>query len=255
MDSAELSWGHLISDLAKCFRVIAPNWPGYGGSAWSERRRTTYDLVSCVGQLLDYWFIPTASIVGFSMGGGAALGFALSRPNRVEHLILVSSYGIQSKALYHKLVYLFVHTPGMSALSRRILRCSRYLTRVALRGIMRQRSSITEELLDLCYERIREPDAGKAFLAWQRSEILWSGLRTCYADKLSGLKLPTLFIHGEDDPFVPLSAIRLAADRVADASLCVFDEAGHWPQREEPERFLKELLKFDSLHRRTLSSN
>lgn len=35
-----------------------------------------------------------ASLVGISLGGGAALGFTLRSPQRVEKLTLVDSYGL-----------------------------------------------------------------------------------------------------------------------------------------------------------------
>lgn len=244
LDSAELSWGHLIPRLAEDFRVLAPNWPGYGGSAWSEQRRTTQGLIDCLGQLLVHWSVPTAAFAGISMGGGVALGLALSQPSRVHRLILVGTYGLQSHAPMHKLGYLVVHTPGMIAFSWSLLRSSRTLTRLALRRIMHQRSALTDDLLSQCHASVREPAAGKAFLAWQRSELLWNRLRTCYTDTVHELSVPILIIHGAEDPLVPLDAVVRAAGDLPNGALTVFEKTGHWPQRERPEEFLTHAIEF-----------
>lgn len=238
LDNAELSWGHLIPTIAKDFRVIAPNWPGYGGSPWTGNTYTTDDLVYCLGQLLDHLSIPSAHIVGISMGGGAALGFALSDPHRVNSLTLVGSYGLQSHAPMHKLSYLVVRTPGLITLSWHLLRLSRTLTRMALKKIVRDPRAITDELIAKCQDSVQAPDAGQAFHAWQRSEVLWDRLRTCYMNQLRNLPVPTLLIHGEEDPLVPISAVQQAAKALTNATLHIQKDMGHWPQRENPDKFL-----------------
>lgn len=244
LDSARLSWGHLIPELSEHYRVLAPNWPGYGGSAWSERWYTTQDLIGCLESLLDYWSVPTACLAGISMGGGVAVGLALSKPNRVNQIVLVGSYGLQQYVPMHKLGYFTIHLPGMISISWKLLRWSRLLTRLALKAIMKNSSNISEDLVDECYAAVQEPSAGKAFLSWQRSEVLWNGLRTYYADQLSGLHCPVLLLHGANDPLVPLAAIRRAANRIPRGTLSVFEETGHWPQREKPDAFIREIVGF-----------
>ncbi len=239
-----LSWGHLIPELGKHFRVLAPDWPGYGGSAWSEGRSTTQGLVGCLEELLDHWSVSSACLAGISMGGGVALGLAARRPERVDQLVLVGTYGLQSHAPLHKISYLAVRLPGVMSCSWSLLRWSRTLTRLALRAIMRNRSAVTEGLVEQCHAAVCVPTAGNAFLAWQRSEVFWDGLRTCYADRLRDLPHPALLIHGADDPLVPLSTVERAANSLPNGMLSVFAETGHWPQRERPERLLAELTQF-----------
>lgn len=244
LDSARLSWGHLVPELARHFRVLAPDWPGYGGSTWSEQRRTTQDLVRCLYELMDHWSVSSACLAGISMGGGVALGMAALHPERVDRLVLVGTYGLQSHAPFHKLSYLMVRLPGVMACSWSLLRHSRWLTRLSLRAIMKDRNAVTEELVEQCHAAVRKPTAGQAFLAWQRSEVLRDGLRTCYADRLRELSQPALLVQGADDRLVPMAAVKSAAVRLPDATLCVLDETGHWPQRERPDKFVDEVLAF-----------
>lgn len=242
LDSARLSWGHVIAELGQNFRVLAPDWPGYGRSAWSKERSTTEGLVGCLEELLDHWSVPSVCLAGISMGGGVALGLAARRPERVDRLVLVGTYGLQTHAPFHKLSYLMVRLPGLSSLSWSLLRWSRRVTALALRAIMRNHDAVTEDLVDQCHAAVQEPTAGRAFLAWQRSEVRWGGLRTCYS--LEDYRQPMRLIHGEQDRLVPLDAVERAADRLPRATLSVFDETGHWPQRERPRRFLDEVVAF-----------
>ncbi len=244
LDSARLSWGHLIPELSVHFRVLAPNWPGYSGSAWSKRRSTTQDLIDCLEKLLDNLSVSTACLAGISMGGAAALGMALSKPHRVNQIVLVGSYGIQRHAPLHKISYLVIHMPFMIAFSWSLLRKSRALMRMALRAIMRNRIAVTDDLVHQCHTAVQEPVAGKAFLAWQRSEVLWRGLRTCYEDQLRSIHQPALMLHGANDPLVPLTAIQRTANLLPKGTLAVFDQTGHWPQRERPDEFVREVVKF-----------
>jgi hypothetical protein len=65
----------------------------------------------------------------------------------------------------------------------------------------------------------------------------WGGLRTDFSDRLSGLEMPTLLIHGAHDRAVPIAWARRAQERIRDCELRVFSECGHLPPREQPEEF------------------
>ena len=244
LDNAELSWGHVLPNLARDFHVIAPDWPGYGKSSQLQHFQTTNGLIECLRQMFGQLGITSAHIAGISMGGGAALGFSLSHPNKVKSLILLGSYGFQSHAPLHKLSYLTVHTPCVISFSWRLLRWSRTLTRLTLKRIMRQRNAITESLISQCHEALQSPTAGKAFLSWQKSEVRWNRLNTCYLDRVSEIQKPVLVIHGANDPLVPLKTVKQAVKGLPKGSLCIFQNTGHWPQREAPAQFIRETTRF-----------
>ena len=244
LDNAELSWGHVIPYFARRFRVLAPNWPGYGVSPISSSYQTTEGLITCLQHLLDYWSVDDANLAGISMGGGVALGMAVANADRVNSLILTGSYGLQSHAPMHKLGYIAIRTPGVMVASWRLLCWSKSMTRMVLGAIMQQRSAVTEELVSSCHESVCQRAAGEAFLTWQRSEVLWNRLRTCYMDQLSRIAIPTLIIHGEKDPLVPLEAARKAAERLPSCTLRVYRNTGHWPQREIPDQYVQDILQF-----------
>jgi pimeloyl-ACP methyl ester carboxylesterase len=72
------------------FRAAALDFPSHGRSqrVYEDERCTTEQLARDVMALLDDLELPTASIVGFSMGAGVALRVALDCPGRVAKLIV-----------------------------------------------------------------------------------------------------------------------------------------------------------------------
>ena len=244
-DSSGLSWGLLLPELVQTHIVIAPDWPGYGQSERTPRPYYTQEYyLDFLESFLEALQIERLSLAGISMGGGLALGFALRHPERVGHLALLDSYSLAERAPYHLLSYLFVRMGWLNRLSWAWVRRSRSLAGYSLRSIFHDPKRITPELVDQVYAEIRRPYPGRAFEAFQRSELLPGRLRTVYMPRLSELRLPVLLVHGEHDPLVPLQAARQAQARLPDARLEVIPGCGHWPQRERPDLVNPLLVEF-----------
>ncbi|MGE3692778.1 MAG: alpha/beta fold hydrolase [Novosphingobium sp.] len=81
-------WQSLIAQLPPGLPLLTYDLRGFGDSTATEGVAFSHaaDLLT----LLDARGIERASLVGLSMGGGVALNFALSHPDRVERLVLIS---------------------------------------------------------------------------------------------------------------------------------------------------------------------
>ncbi len=243
LDSGELSWELLIPELAKKARVIALDWPGYGKS---DKPDVLFDLpfyLNFFPQFMDAIEIQQADLVGVSMGGAIGLGCALDYPQRVNKLVLVDSYGLQRKAPFHKLSYLFVRIPGMRALTYWSLR-SRSLVKYSLGMILKRPGSVTEDLVEKVYRQLLIPGGAKAFSDFQNADISWQGLKTNFLDRLPELKVKTLVIHGGKDTLVPLEASEEAHQLIQNSEMVIMEGCGHWPQRDNPEEFNKLVSEF-----------
>lgn len=236
-DSAMLSWRLLIPHLARDFRVFAPDWPGYGRSENLPGQYSFEALTAWLSALLDQWKVGQASLVGVSMGGGGAINFTLTSPERVHKLVLVDSYGFQRKAPFHRLSYWMVRASWLMEWSWALIRRSRWLTRWSLAQIFADVRNISESLLDEVFTAAQNPSGQRAFLAFQQREMLPDRVLTCYLDRVEEIRAPTLIVHGEKDCLVPLSDAKEAAQRMPAARLVVIENAGHWPMREQPEKF------------------
>jgi pimeloyl-ACP methyl ester carboxylesterase len=176
-------------------------------------------------------------LVGLSMGGEAALGFALRSPERVEKLVLVASYGLGSNGPWGRLGYILVRAPLLNDLTYALLRRSRTMIRWSLYGLVYDRQKVTEEMVEETSRLLNDPRAGQAWSSFQKNEVGWGGLTTDFSDRLSTLTMPTLLVHGRHDRAVPLAWARRAQERIPDCELRVFSECGHLPPREHSEEF------------------
>jgi proline iminopeptidase len=62
--------------------------------------------------------------------------------------------------------------------------------------------------------------------------------------KLRGITCPTLVTVGRDDWITPVPASEEIASLIPNARLVVFEESGHSPQLEEPEKFQRTVRDF-----------
>jgi pimeloyl-ACP methyl ester carboxylesterase len=244
IDSADFTYRYAIGPLAEERRVFAPDWPGYGRSDKPDIDYTMQFYIGCLEQLMDALGFERASIVGISMGGGVALGFALCWPQRVERLVLVDSYGLGSGVPWGRLGYLMVRTPLLNYLTYALLRRSRTMLRWNLYGLVHNRQAVTEGMVEETRRLLDDPEAGLAWSSFQRSEVGWDGLRTDFSGRLSELSMPTLLIHGAHDRAVPVAWAHRAQERVANCELKVFGDCGHVPPREHPEEFTQVVAEF-----------
>lgn len=84
-------WEPQIAELSKSHRVIAIDMLGHGESDLPEGIVTLSSYVRQVETLLNALAITEANIIGHSMGGLVALGFALAHPKRALRLAVLNS--------------------------------------------------------------------------------------------------------------------------------------------------------------------
>lgn len=244
IDSARFSYKHVVGQLARDHRVSAPDWPGYGESERPDVEHTLELYVGLLGPILDALKLERASLVGISMGGGAALGFSLRSPERVEKLVLVDSYGLGSEIPWGRLGYLLVRAPVVNDLAWASLRRSPRMVRWSLYNVVHDRRVVTDGMVEEARRVLAQPGAGRAFQSLQKNEVGWKGLRTDFADRLGELRVPTLIVHGEHDRAVPVAWARRARESIPDSELHVLESCGHMPPRERPEEFNEVVRRF-----------
>ena len=85
------AWGPQIESLSASRHVIAIDMLGHGSSVAPPRNANLNTYVEQLRQLLDDLEIAAVNVVGHSMGGLVAVGFALSYPLRVKRLAVLNS--------------------------------------------------------------------------------------------------------------------------------------------------------------------
>lgn len=237
VDAAHLSWEPTLEALADDHRVFAPDLPGYGGSDAPDAEYSMVYFQEFLDAFLDRLDLDEPSLVGLSVGGGIALGYALRAPERVARLVLVDSYGLGSDP-----------PRGTASLASPLawsaLRHNRALVRWGLGAIVADRTTITDGMVAAAHRLLGQPHAGRAFRRFYRDEVGPDGVSSDFRDRLGDLAVPTLLVHGADDDLIPVAWAQRARDRIPDARLAVFEDCGHWPPREKPEDFVRVVADF-----------
>jgi pimeloyl-ACP methyl ester carboxylesterase len=243
LDTAELSWGGFMQEVTQDFRLIAPDWPGYGLSDKPDVRYTISYYIEVLREFLKVLGIQRVSLVGISMGGAISIGFTLQNPDAVQDLVLVDSYGLQRKLSLHFLSYIYVRTPGVRPLTYWLLK-QRWFIQYSLRSILKRPGAISAELVDMIHQQVMIPGVARAFSDLQDSDVGPKGLKTVYLERLPEIKARTLIIHGGKDGLVPLVCSREAETLIPGARMYVMEGCGHWPQRDHPEEFERVVGEF-----------
>ena len=95
----------MLPELAKNFRVLAPDMVGFGYTKRPDGANYNLDLWRRHAlDFLDALAVERTSIIGNSFGGALALALAIAAPERVDRLLLMGSVGLE-----------FCLTPGLEA--------------------------------------------------------------------------------------------------------------------------------------------
>ncbi len=181
---------------------------------------TLADMAQDTVGLLDALGIESAHVVGASMGGAIAQEVALRHPKRVRTLVsIMATSGApdlpppRPEALQVLLTPAPTDRAGYVARHRQVMK------------VLRAGSDPHEEALDAPRaERAFERGLNPPGYARQLAAILASGSRR---QRLASLRTPTLVIHGDADPLVPIECGRDVARHVAGARMVTIPRMGH----------------------------
>lgn len=240
-DHSGFSWKYTVPALSKSHRVIALDLPGYGKSEcpdWdqSPEKNPFQYHIDFISEFLDELGIEKIHIMGLSMGGGIAIGFALQNPERAARLILVDSAGLTKKVPGGYSTYLATRIPMVYELTRWFVFQNRWTVKLGLRRML-LKSQISDDIIDAAWEAVKIVKMHPAWKSYLQHEITAEGFRTTFTDRLGELKMPCLFLHGEKDKLFPSSCSENAHRLLPDSRFYVLKGCSHIPSLEAPARF------------------
>ena len=243
--STSATWERVMPYLATQFTVIAPDLIGHGRSA---KPRGDYSLgayASGVRDLMVALGQESATFVGHSLGGGIVMQLAYQFPERCERLVLVDSGGLGKEVnLLLRAATLPLSEVVLPLLaSTRLLDAGRSVGRFLGRFGLHAGTDIAE--LARGHASLEDPGARAAFVHTLRTIVDPMGQRVSATDRLYlAENIPFLLVWGARDPIIPVEHGLAAHELVPSSRLELFEEAGHFPHLDEPQRFLDVLLEF-----------
>lgn len=99
-------WLTLMKELSAKYDVLAFDWPGMGGSDVWKGGSTPKSMGARIIQIMNYFKIDNAHLVGHDMGGQPALVCASDHPNRIKSVTVINSLLIHNAQTSWEIRYL-----------------------------------------------------------------------------------------------------------------------------------------------------
>ncbi len=237
------TWRHVFTPLAKSFRVVALDLPGFGRSL-PAKTGDLNSLTAALWSFIDDLKLPSVHLVGSSMGAVICASYAIQNPTRVASLTMVGGATLNSGELEAN--------PGIKSLLELGTGEAYYN---GLRTLGQDAAFATLEpyyanlqtmsksdlgfLRERVWARVWSDTQRDAFLAALRSLFKQSPATTSELEHL-----PLQLIWGAHDQIVPFQAALDMQKALPQAKLEVIDGAGHLPHQEKPAAFLEVLKMF-----------
>jgi pimeloyl-ACP methyl ester carboxylesterase len=207
-------------------RVLAPELPGHGFSAYPGSRMTPDVALDALTHALDGLLTEPSIVCGNSLGGAVALHYAMRRPERVRGLVLLS--------------------PAGARLSEDEWRELKSAFRIQTRAD-------AQRLIDRVYHRppwflaLFAHEFPEAFRRPAVRDLLDSATNdhAPTPDDLASLQMPVLLLWGRSERLLPASALEYFRTHLPAHAVIEEPEGfGHSPHLDEPARVAERILRF-----------
>jgi pimeloyl-ACP methyl ester carboxylesterase len=217
-------WAPQLDGLQSDLRAVALDLPGYGASPPRGTTITMRELAEAAIGLLDGLGVQRATVVGLSMGGLVAMELGLGWPDRVSGVVLAATTAAPvtpDEAEHRRELAARVERDGPLTLV--VEMADRLVGPVG-----RHDPGLLRAVLDMM---VSTPPAGAAAAMRGRAE------RPDYATLLAQLTVPALVIAGRHDGYAAGGVTEQLIAALPDPEVVHFEQSGHLPNLEEPDRF------------------
>ncbi|WP_204106676.1 MULTISPECIES: alpha/beta fold hydrolase [Spirulina sp. CCY15215] len=244
-------WRKNIPVLAAAgYRAIAIDLLGFGASA---KPNLDYSVELWQQQLFDFWQekIKTPTVfIGNSIGGLLSLMMLGNHPELARGGVLINCAG----GLNHRpeelnfplrtIMGIFTKIVGSPLMGSFLFNRIRQKNRIrrTLGQVYRDRTAITEELVEMLYRPSCDRGAREVF-----ASVLTAPPGPKPEDLLLRVQCPLLVLWGDADPWTPIAGAKIYQDLAQtnpDVTFYPITAAGHCPHDENPDRVNQFMLEF-----------
>ncbi len=224
LSANHLSWAEQVGRFSDSYQVIIYDPRGTGQSSPIEPDYTAADMADDASGLLDALDLGAVHVYGASMGGMIAQEFAIRHPEHVASLIIggTSPGGPKSISAEGWALTVFLGAADPEGHGRSILDV------LYSPDFLRDHPDRVIEGLGLIgdYPVTRIEVIAAQLFALAGHDVY---------DRLPAINVPTLVLHGADDPLIPVGNASLIADQIPGAQLLIFEGARHSYRTEVAE--------------------
>ena len=232
------TWEGWTAALRGTRRVVTFDLPGFGltgpnaSGDYSDENYVRFTL-----QMLDALKLQRVVLGGNSLGGAIAWQTASASPDRVARLILIDAGGYPLESSSVPIGFRIARLPVLRDLMRVTL--PRGVIEASVRNVFGDPSRVTPELVDR-YMATTMRAGNREALGRRMTQTVWGqGL-----ERISALTQPTLILWGGRDRLIPPAHAQRFATDIKGSTLVMFDDLGHVPHEEDPQRTVAVVQQF-----------
>ncbi|WP_037180994.1 alpha/beta fold hydrolase [Rhodococcoides fascians] len=219
------------------FDVYAIDFIGHGYSSKPDHPLEIKHYIEQVLEVMDALGFDRVSLSGESVGGWVSAAMALKHPDRVNRIVLNTMGGTMANPKVMERLYTLSMEAATDPSWERV--------KARLEWLMADPSMVTDDLIRTRQMIFEQPDWLAACEANMALQNLETRKRNMFSDDdLRSITTEALVLWTRQDPSGPVEEGRRIADLLPNGRLAVIEDAGHWPQYEQTDKFNRIQLDF-----------
>ncbi len=231
-------WDSNMVALANQFKVYAIDLWGFG---YSTRDLLDYGYALYTDQLLafmDALNISKTCLIGQSMGAGTIIRFAVENRERINRIVLVDPAVLPNKL---PLMGKIANLPRVGELLFGLN--NNYIRKMTLGNtFIHQKKHISEEYFEKVTRFHKVENTTTIMLDILRKQFFHTLEKEVH--QLGKMDVPILIVGGQQSKGIPIALTKKVHQILTGSQLEIFDQAGHCPHDEHPEKFNQLALSF-----------
>lgn len=246
------TWEPWVKILGENYRIITMDLPAHGlTGAVPDNKYGAQAQLRTVDAVVGHLGIDKFTLGGNSMGGGVTWRYTLAHPEKVEAMLLIDSSGLpqfrqELETMANQLDQDQKEAPVFFSLMRKpwFRAIAKYLdpywiTKQGVNSAYNYSPMVTEELIQRYYELALRDGSRDATLS------RFSTYNTTEAPVDSAkFTAPALIMWGREDSLIPVDVAELFDDALERSTMVIYDNVGHMPMEEIPNRSAKDVSTF-----------
>ena len=219
-------WEQTLANLPKGFQGYALDLPGSGQSPETGRRHTIEYLAQVATDFTETIGLTNFYLIGHSMGGGIAQVMTLEHPEKVLKLVLLDAMPGDG---FHT-----IYNGGLDRMKKAMT--DKDFLGAAIRAI----APLCKD--EVILKRVIEAAATASKQVFLEQPVTMHEAN--WIARLKEIKCPCLFLHGDEDVFVPPASSERTAKAIPGCIFKYLKNCGHSPMLEAFDDYFREVIEF-----------
>lgn len=226
-------WLPVLPSLINQYQVIRLDNRGIGQSVAPDTPFSIQQMAVDALALLNFLKITKVHVAGSSMGGQIAQELALAAPEKIQSLMLLSSWA-KGDAKFHAVIDMFGKLPDKVD--------ARLYWQVVLPWIFAEQFYATPEAVEQVINSMLEyPYPPTPQVLYHQSRAI---LESDTSLRLANIRCPTLVMVGKQDILTPVNFSKQIAEGISNNDFVIIEDSGHGLIAEAPEAVPTAILNF-----------